>query len=50
MTHPTDEAETPLPELHRPARSDHPVLAAILTELLARDRETTVVAYYEDAP
>ncbi|MDG9721841.1 MULTISPECIES: hypothetical protein [unclassified Streptomyces] len=50
MTHPTDEAEIPLPELTRPARSDHPVLAAVLAELHVRDGEATVVAYYEDAP
>ncbi len=50
MTDPTDETEIPLPALHRPARTDHPVLAAVLAELTARDREPTVVAAYEDAP
>ncbi|MEU6453578.1 hypothetical protein [Streptomyces sp. NPDC047065] len=50
MSDPTDETEIPLPVLHRPARTDHPVLAAVLAELHVRDRETTVVAHYEDAP
>ena len=50
VSDPTDETEIPLPVLHRPARTDHPVLAAVLAELRVRDGETTVVAHYEDAP
>jgi len=40
----------PLPEIPRPEHTDHPVLAAILADLRARDGEATVVAHYEDAP
>ncbi|MFR9796431.1 hypothetical protein ACL02U_11075 [Streptomyces sp. MS06] len=50
MTTPLEDTGTPLPDVQRPDRTDHPVLAAILIELRARDSEPTVVAHYEDAP
>ncbi|MCC5478988.1 hypothetical protein [Streptomyces barringtoniae] len=50
MTLPTDDTCIPLPEIAPPDHTDHPVLAAILAELRAREGESTVVAHYEDAP
>ncbi|WP_179023786.1 hypothetical protein [Streptomyces sp. IMTB 2501] len=50
MTLPTDDTHIPLPEIAPPDRTDHPVLAAILAELRAREGEAVVVAHYEDAP
>ncbi|WP_162931399.1 hypothetical protein [Streptomyces sporangiiformans] len=50
MTAPVDESGIPLPEIPLPEHTDHPVLAAILSELRSRAGETTVVAHYEDAP
>lgn len=58
MTATTEDSDAPLPGITPPARTDHPVLAAILAEL--RERTTPwdpddpapppVVADYEDAP
>ncbi|MEU6840625.1 hypothetical protein ABZ930_01965 [Streptomyces sp. NPDC046716] len=50
-TPPHGPDDTPLPEFRLPARSDHPVLSAVLDELRLRavDPEP-VVAHYEDAP
>ena len=50
MTLPPDDTRTPRPEITPPDRTDHPVLAAILAELRAREGDPTVVAHYEDAP
>ncbi|MFD7404980.1 MULTISPECIES: hypothetical protein [Streptomyces] len=50
MTARPEDTRTPLPDIPRPDRTDHPVLAAILAELRTRDGESTVVAHYEDAP
>ncbi|GAA3832040.1 hypothetical protein GCM10022403_076520 [Streptomyces coacervatus] len=50
MTHPPEDTHTPLPEIPRPLHTDHPVLAAVLAELRVRERQSTVVAHYEDAP
>jgi hypothetical protein len=50
VTAPAQDARTPLPDIPRPDHTDHPVLAAILAELRVRDRESIVVARYEDAP
>ncbi|MEU0245285.1 hypothetical protein ABZ192_13315 [Streptomyces sp. NPDC006235] len=50
MTAPVDDAHIPLPDVPRPDHTDHPVFAAILAELRAREGESVVVAQYEDAP
>ncbi len=50
MTFPADDTHIPLPEIAAPDQTDHPVLAAILAELRDRERDTPVVAHYEDAP
>ncbi|MFD8571724.1 hypothetical protein [Streptomyces sp. NPDC057694] len=43
--------DAPLPEFGLPARTDHPVLGAVLDELRLRALDTEpVVAHYEDAP
>ncbi|WP_353944681.1 hypothetical protein ABII15_25915 [Streptomyces sp. HUAS MG91] len=43
--------EAPLPAFGLPARSDHPVLSAVLDELRLRALDPEpVVARYEDAP
>ena len=50
MTPSPQDTPIPLPEIHRPDHTDHPVLAVILAEVHARDAEALVVAHYEDAP
>ncbi|MET9967793.1 hypothetical protein ABZZ80_18155 [Streptomyces sp. NPDC006356] len=50
MTFPADDTHIPLPEIAPPDQTDHPVLAAILTELRDREGDPVVVAHYEDAP
>ncbi|WP_369233414.1 hypothetical protein AB5J56_16090 [Streptomyces sp. R21] len=50
MTAAVDESDIPLPEIRLPDRTDHPVLAAILSDLQVRARQPVVVAHYEDAP
>ncbi|MCN9240070.1 hypothetical protein NGF19_04570 [Streptomyces sp. RY43-2] len=49
MTTP-DDTPRPLQEITPPEHTDHPVLAAVLAEVRARNGESTVVAHYEDAP
>ncbi|WP_255952198.1 hypothetical protein [Streptomyces odontomachi] len=58
MTAPQEDCDAPLPGIAFPARTDHPVLAAVLADLRARTTPwdpddpapPPAVADYEDAP